>query len=186
MGTMMRSPKPRTRPATSSVRGQGRLGSPVRRQGCRSSCTRLLRGLTNEVQRRAKRVRCNAGLGCWCPQAARSLRSPGPPRCPEPQAPRDPDDRASADEREGADVGPTNLGRVPLRVAALVDGAPWLRNRGTARRWCWWLRARPPRQARKCDAATTRSECESGTPSRLRDLQRPRTLCPSSRNATMR
>jgi len=28
------------------------------------------RGLTNEVQRRAKRVRCNAGLG-WAPESAR-------------------------------------------------------------------------------------------------------------------
>jgi len=66
--------------------------------------------------------------------------------------------------REGADVGPTNLGRVPLRVAALVVGAPWLRSRATARRWCWWLRARLRRRARQSDAATTLAL----TPSRVR------------------
>jgi len=111
------------------------------------------RRLTNEVQRRAKRVRCNAGLGCWCPQAACSLCSPGLSGAASPCAVRDPDDCASADAREGADVGTTNLERLPLRVEALVVGAPWLRNKGTARRWCWWLRARIPRPAGTSDAA---------------------------------
>ena len=121
-------------------------------------------GLTNEVQRRAKRVRCNAGLGCWCPLAACWLRSPGVSAALTPCGVRGPDDRSSADVSEGADVGTTNLGRAPLRVGALVVGAPWLRNRVTARRGCWWLRARLPRRARRSDAADT----PTMTPSRGR------------------
>ena len=121
-------------------------------------------GLTNEVQRRAKRVRCNAGLGCWCPLAACWLRSPGVSAALTPCGVRGPDDRSSAGVSEGADVGTTNLGRAPLRVGALVVGAPWLRNRVTARRGHWWLRARLPRRARHSDAADT----PTVTPSRAR------------------
>jgi len=135
-----------------------------------SSDPPLPRGLTNEVQRRAKRVRCNAGLGCWCPQAACSLRILSLSGAWIPCAVRDPDDRASADAREVADVGTTNLEPVPLRVAAQVVGAPWLRNRATARRWSWWLRARLPRPARNSDAADMPTvDSEPGTPLTSRD-----------------
>ena len=124
-------------------------------QRSRGQAFRLESSLTNEVQRRAKRVRCNAGLGCWCPLAACGLRSPAVSAAMTPCGVRGLDDRSSADVSEGADVGTTNLGRAPLRVGALVVGAPWLQNRVTARRGWWWLRARLPRRAGESDAADT-------------------------------
>ena len=73
-------------------------------------------GLTNEVQRRAKRVRCNAGLGCWCPSAVCSLRGPGASQLPK--SPAYFEVRMIGVRRtwmEGADAGATNLEPVPLR-----------------------------------------------------------------------
>jgi len=49
--------------ATPVIRPSGSPGGEVLREGFRLPEPEDPGGLTNEVQRRAKRVRCNAGLG---------------------------------------------------------------------------------------------------------------------------
>jgi len=49
--------------ATPPIRSSGSPGGEVLREGFRLPQPEDPGGLTNEVQRRAKRVRCNAGLG---------------------------------------------------------------------------------------------------------------------------
>ena len=140
------------------------------------------RGLTNEVQRRAKRVRCNAGLGCWCPHTACSLRSLGPLRCTDPTAEFEVLMIGVRRTRgEGADVGATNLD------GYLHVWEPWW----SARRGCEMGLRRGAgagglepgfRDERGIPTLPTHPrDSESGTPLRYRDLERSMALCPIPR-----